>query len=105
MSVNIFFSFTNICYLIVVRPFKETKILIVNLSGELCFLSILATVFLIILEISVSSYVIEMTIIVILQSFLAFQIIMVISSAIVKIRSLIRRKRKSHETRISYIVK
>ena len=105
MSVNAFFSLLNVCFLIMTKPFSDTKVLISNIIGEICYLGILITVFSLTLDTLVLKFAIETAIILTLNSFITFQMIMVFVSVAITIRIIIERIKKSQETRVSYIIK
>ena len=71
-SINIFVSFIFLCYLLMIRPFKDVKTQVLNISSELCILTIFCTVFAIICDSSISEFTVETIIIVIILGFVAF---------------------------------
>ena len=105
VSLNIFVSFSFLGCLLILRPFKEFKLQILNISSEFCILSVFCSVFALIYDTSISKFAVETTIIVIILGFVAFQLVVVVISFFISIKSKLKLMKGHKETRISYIVK
>ena len=103
-GINIFVSFTFLCYLFMIKPFNDSKTQILNISSELCILLVFCLVFTMMCNASISEFAIETTIIVIILGFVAFQIVIVIISFFISLRVVLKKFRTHKETRITYII-
>ena len=104
-GINIFVSFSFLCYLFIIRPFNDAKTQILNISSELCILLVFCSVFPMIYDDSIPDFAIETTIIVVILGFVAFQIVITIISFFISLRLVLKKLRGHKETRISYIIR
>ena len=104
-GINIFVSFSFLCFLIIIKPFKDFKTQILNFSSEICMLCVFSSVFVLIFDSSISNFAIETTIIVIILGFVAFQFTIVIVSFFTSLKSILKKLKRHKQTRISYIIR
>ena len=104
-GINIFVSFTFLCYLFIIRPFNDSKTQILNISSELCILLVFCSVFGMIYDSSIPHFAVETTIIVIILGFVAFQIVIAIITFVISLKLVLKKLRDHKKTRISYIVR
>ena len=104
ISSNIFFSLLTLIYLLKFKPFKDFQTFIVNFMGEICFLIILISILVLVLNEKTLDFEVETIILIVVFGYVILQLILVIISFILKIREIFKKLKVSKETKISYIV-